>query len=427
MGRHGAAYLAAEAFSKGGLYVLFVWLATSLAVDHFGLLNVFVSLLTLCGALVGLGVPEGLLRSYFRGANFSATLLLGLAIPIVMGLISLLVLAPWSTAAAAALRLPRELLLVAVAGAPLVALRQVWLAVLRARRNSRHYLMLRVLEPLLFLLLLLVFLYLPDVLSYRGAIYAYVGSIAVAALAGATLVIYQVGLAWSTEPLRRLIVFSLPLLPHGLAMTGLALFDQIVLQQLAGPEITGTYAYAYRFGMAMYLLVFAISVSWGPLAIERLQQGRAEVLRPLAVTAFRLLLAAAVLLAWCMPGLASWIGGARYAPAMWLIPLVVYAYLWVGLYSLMVAYIYSRNRTGRLAAASGAAFLVNGGLNYLTVPFWGAGAAAITTVISYMMLAVLVWKALGRDRQDLPWRRLALEAVLIAPIVLGATIFYHRG
>ena len=109
---------------------------------------------------------------------------------------------------------------------------------------------------------------------------------------------------------------------------------------------------------------------------------------------------------------------------MHLIPLVIYAYLWVGVYSLASAYLYFRNRSASLAAASGSAFLANAALNYLTIPMWGATAAAATTVISYMLLNVLVWRGLGAIRSDLPWQEFAFQAVLVAPLILGASLFF---
>ena len=47
-------------------------------------------------------------------------------------------------------------------------------------------------------------------------------------------------------------------------MTGLATYDQIILNQLAGPAATGGYAFAYRFGMSMVILFTAFSSAWIP-------------------------------------------------------------------------------------------------------------------------------------------------------------------
>ena len=423
-GRHGATYLAAEVIAKGGVYVLFVWLATLLTVDEFGLLNVFVSLLTMVAVVVGLGLPEGLVRFHFGDSDFRAVLALAITLPLAMALLLFVSIVPWNAPVAGALNVPSGLVVLALGGAPLVALRQGWLAVLRARREAGHYLLLRLLEPLLFLAAIVVLLLTVNRVTYAGTASSYLAAIGGVTIVGFASVASRVGLRWSTQPLTRMLVFSLPLVLHSLAMTGLGLFDQLVLQQILGAEVTGTYAFAYRFGMAMSLVVMGFGAAWAPLVLQRLQAGKGTTLVPLARTGFRLLLVSCIVLAWVVPPIAGLLGGTRYSGALHLIPLVVYAYLWVGVYSLASAYVYFRNRSAALAAASGAAFLANAALNYLTIPMWGATAAAATTVISYMLLNVLVWRGLGAIRSDLPWQEFAFQAVLVAPLILGASLFF---
>lgn len=424
LGRHGTGYLIAEGIAKGGIYLLFIWLATLMSVEDFGLLNVFVSLLGLIGMGVSLGLGEGVFRMHFAADDTRGALAWAMGLPIAIGMLLLLPLILWGSPVATVLNVPLALLILAVAAAPLVALRQVWLTLSRARFESGRYLVTRVLEFVLFLIGVLVVVFLARSIVYEEIALAYVLALAGVAAWGVVNSVRRVGLQWSTAPIRRLLIFSLPLVAHGLAMTGLALFDQVVLQQLLGSEATGTYAFAYRFGMAMYLFVFAFGAAWGPLVLKRMSAGQGESLRPLADTAFRFMLVSSVVIAWVLPFLARWMGGARYAESLPLIPMIVYAYLWVGFYGLGVGYLYFRNRSVILAMASGLAFLANAGLNYLTIPRWGVAAAATTTMVSYMLLAFLVWSALGRDRVELPWGRFAVQMAVVTPVLLSASFVY---
>jgi O-antigen/teichoic acid export membrane protein len=423
-GRDGATYLAAEVVAKGGIYILFVWLATVLTVDDFGLLNVFVALLTMIAVGVGLGLPEGLVRFHFVDTDFRAVLAIAIGVPLIAAVVLFAAVLPSRDAAAGVLNIPPGLLLLALGSAPLVILRQEWLGVLRARQEPGHYFLIRLIEPLAFLAVVVSLFATGSSLGYRDSAVAYAAAIGAAAAYGFYSVALRGGLRWDTRPLKRLLLFSFPMVAHGLAMAGLTAFDQLVLQHLLGEAATGTYAFAYRFAMAMSLLVFGFGAAWGPLVLRRLQEGEEATLAPLANTAFQLLVVCAVILAWTVPAIAGWLAGERYSGALHLIPLVVYAYLWLGVYSLAVAHLYFRNRSGRLAAASGAAFLINAVLNYLTIPTWGATAAATTTVISYMLLSLFVWSALAEDRVQLPWARFAFQSVLAAPLVLSASLFF---
>jgi O-antigen/teichoic acid export membrane protein len=424
-GRDGASYLVAEAAAKGGIYIAFVWLATTLSVQDFGLLNVFVALLTIIGAGVGLGLPDGLLRFHFVETDFRAVLAQAISLPFLFGLLLLGAILPWNESLAAMLNMPGGLLVLALVAAPMVALRQSWLNLVRARREPGHYLFLRLVEPTLFLGGVCILLVLPYDLTYTGTAIAYVVGIAGAAVSGFPAVARRVGLLWSNWSPKIFIGFSLPLVAHVLAMTGLTAFDQVVLQQLLGSEITGIYAFCYRFAMAMSLLVFAVGAAWGPLVLRRLRSEEGESLAPLAKTAFRLLLISCIALAWIIPPAAAWVGGERYSDALHLIPIVVYAYLWAGVYSLFGVYLLFHNRSARLAGASGSAFLLNVLLNYITIPMWGATAAALTTVVSYILLSLLTWLALGTERSELSWKEFASQSLLAMPVVAAASLFFR--
>ena len=423
VGRHGVTYLSAEGIARGATYVIFIWLATVTTVADFGLLNVFVSLLSMLGVAVGLGVPDALLRFHFSDDDFRPVLGMAVALPVGLGVGLLLAVTPWQRSAGAALNIPGSLLVLAVAGAPAIAVRQGWLAVLRARRESSAYFRYRLLEPVTFGLAIVVLAALGASLGHERTTAAYLAAVVAAALV-ATGAATRHGLTISAMPVRRVLSVSVPFVFHSFAMTGLAVFDQIMIQQLIGPVAAGTYAFAYRFGMAMHLLVFAVTAAWTPLLMEHLRQGSVATIRPAAVMTFRILVASSVMLAWILPPLAKWTGGEAFAGSIPLIPLIVYAYLWTGFYGLALAYVYMRDRALRLVAISGSAFLVNAVLNYLAIPRWGVTAAAVTTLIGYGFLALLMWRAVARHRSELPWGRFLVELVLAAPLVLAAIVYY---
>lgn len=423
IGRHGIVYLAAEAGARGGIYVLFVWLASQAAVAEFGLLNVFVSLLTLSGVAVGLGLPDALMRFHFSREDFRPVLGLAMLLPVFLSIALLMLVAPLRHVAGAALNIPPYLVVAVVAAAPLIAVRQSWLAVLRARREPGPYLLFRVAEPLVFGCAILVIAIRSASFGHEVTVPAYVAAVLATALMGMAGA-FRLGLRVSVEPMLRVLRFSLPLVLHSLAMTGLAVFDQIVLQQLMGAEATGTYAFAYRFGMAMQLLVFGMTAAWAPLLIEHIQAGSAASLRSSAVTAFRILVISAAVLSWALPPVAAWIGGERFAAALPLIPLVVYAYLWTGFYGLAMAYVYVGEGSFRLATISGAAFVLNVVLNYVTIPRWGATGAAVTTVAAYVFLVLLTWRAVTKHDSPLPWGSFLRETLFAGPLILGAAWFY---
>lgn len=418
LGRHSAGYLLGEGFGKGVVYLLLIAVAPLVGVRDFGHFNLYLSLLTLATALVGLGLPDAVLRLYHDDRDLRRTL--GTVVALVAAASVLLAAAAWGLRGAAVewLALPLGVWLGAAASAPPSALRQVWLAALRTRQRSAAYAAVRVAEPLAFALGVALCWWFGR-LDHGGLIVAYLAAAGLVAGAGLALALARPGLRPAPARVRPYLAFSLPLVPHALAMGGLASFDQIVIQQQLGGEANGLYAFAYRFGMAMFLCAFALGAAWSPLVLERLAAGDESELAPLARRSVDLATAVAVLLCALLVPFASWFGGDAYRGGLVVLPWVVYGYLWMVLYTLAVVFLIDQRRSGAVAAASSAAFLFNAVANYLLVPRFGIVAAAATTVASYALLFALVVALLGARRRVLPFAALALRPLVALPLFVA--------
>ena len=92
-------------------------------------------------------------------------------------------------------------------------------------------------------------------------------------------------------------------------------------------------------------------------------------------------------------------------------PVVTLAYLFNGLYFVMLAPLMLDKRTGAVSAATWAGAVMNIALNWLLIPRLGMMGAAWATLAAYAAMAVAVW-ALGRASRPVPyeWKRLAILA-----------------
>jgi O-antigen/teichoic acid export membrane protein len=418
LGRDSLTYLLGEGASKGFVYLLLVLLARYLGAADFGSVNLFIALTGPLALVTGLGLPDALGRFYFGDEPFDRVVTSALALLGTGAVAVSLLLLALRGSTESLLEIPLLLTPLVVLCAPAIAVRSAWLAVLRAEGRSGAFATARLAEPIVSLALVLGLVALSGTLQLREVLLAYLGGILAVALVGLVRLLRRAGDRVSRRLSRELLAFSLPLVFHALAMTGLASFDQIILNQILGLEATGVYAFAYRIGMAMFLVSFGVAAAWGPFVLRRLAGTERELSRLLRLLCAVEVVVGIVLMA-LLPSFARFMGGTAYGESVALIPIVVCGYVWMALYALATPFLAFNNRTLALARYSATALAANIALNYLLIPHFGPLAAALTTLASYALLFALAWNRVARDFPGLPVAELTTAGLLTVPPALG--------
>ncbi len=90
-----------------------------------------------------------------------------------------------------------------------------------------------------------------------------------------------VKLGYSWQMMRSLLAFSLPLLPHTLALWGMNFIDRFFLVEMVDMKVVGLYSAAYTIGMGMMLLHDSLQRAWQPYFFERLlTEEQDRIIRP---------------------------------------------------------------------------------------------------------------------------------------------------
>jgi O-antigen/teichoic acid export membrane protein len=417
-------YIVAEAGSRLVTFGTLVVLANLVSPVQFGLTSLYFGLANLASIAFGLGLPNAVVRYFHDPEPFAAVMGSIVALisvtAVVVGVVATVAAGP----IAGFLAIPVPLLGACIVAGAAIALRTAWTASLRARRRSRSYAVVLLVEPLIGIAILGLWSRLAPADAITIAL----------SFAAATWLIVAVGLvSLSRDPglsvrralARDLATFSGPLIFHAFAMYALGTYDQVIINQTLGTEQAGQYGYAYRWGMAMVALTAAFGAAWGPRFLElvRTDAGRASLDR-LAGRSIGALIVAGVLLMIGVPIAASFVTPRELRPALWLTPYVTYGYLWYALYTSVIGYAIAHRRTARVAAGSLSVVALNVGLNYLLVPRYGIAVAAFTTIVAYMALfAIQLWSV--RDvAVDIRYGRLAaiVAATGVVPVVVGALL-----
>ena len=204
---------------------------------------------------------------------------------------------------------------------------------------------------------------------------------------------------WSRKLYGALLQFGLPYVPAGLATMMIQVIDRPILEALAGKATVGIYQANYRLGIFMMLIVSMYDFAWRPFFLSHAGDADAKRLFARILTYFVLLMASAFLVLSFFLGdivrLPVFWGHPLVDPAYWgglmIVPVVLLAYIFLGIYNNLVAGIYIQKETKHLPLITFTGAFVNVVGNYLLIPPMGMMGAAVATLLSYAIMATVLY------------------------------------
>lgn len=418
----------------------------ALGTEGYGVLGIINPTLSLLLMVAGLALPQAFFRWYLKESSsdrdrarvVAATLGLRLAASALAFAASLLIVIPLATllfdggTPNAGDVLPAFLLI-----APIVLLDSIAtvpLSFFRAERRPMSYSAISFSRALLGTVLIVIAV----VVLQLGVTGVVLGSalgaavslwIAIEAMRRAGVL----RVAWNAPLSRAMLGFSLPLVPAAIAGWTLNLSDRYFLVTIGPPAegltVTGTvgvYALGYTVGLVINaLLVAPFSLAWGAAYWEIAK-------RPDAKVAFRRVLSAFVVIAaFVATGLATlgtdavrWFTAPGFELARFVIPFSAFAYVGYGMYTILTTGLNLESETRRVPLVIGTAAVANVVLNLVLIPPLGFMGAAIGTLLSYGLLALLAGVVTQRVYPvawDVPrvLAPLAIGGILSAAALLG--------
>ena len=183
--------------------------------------------------------------------------------------------------------------------------------------------------------------------------------------------------------------FNIPLIPHYLALIVLGQSDRIMIQKMVGEDEVALYSLAYQISMLMTILISGIDsalVPWEYESFKNKQFKKVSSVCTKIAFAVGILIVVAVLIS---PELVYILGGNKYSESIWIIPAVSISIFFMYIYGLFSSIEFYYGNTKFVMIASSLAALLNIGLNYFFIKMYGYMAAAYTTLICYVFLAII--------------------------------------
>lgn len=187
-----------------------------------------------------------------------------------------------------------------------------------------------------------------------------------------------------------LIKFGLPLLPMGISFYLMNFVDRWFIQYFEGPSAVGIYAVAAQIALIVTLVIETFRKGWWPVSMEVMhKEGGKAIFRMIAriYIAFAGLFVISVALA--SPFILEFMSNERFYSAKNIILILVWPPFLYGFYMISSAGLWKNKRTDLMLYIFLFSCVLNFFLNYILVPTYGGIGAAISTLISFVVLNLL--------------------------------------
>ena len=198
--------------------------------------------------------------------------------------------------------------------------------------------------------------------------------------------------------------FGLPLLPHAIGGTLLAMSDRFFISALVNQEALGLYAVAFQVASIVFVFVASINKAWAPYLFKHLADGVSKK-EELVIYSYYLFLGIffSVFVLWVItPFIFDYLIDEKYAEAL---PYVLWLSIGFGLngmYFIVVNYITYVKKTYYLAFLTISNGLLALVINYYLISNLGVMGAAYSAVINWFLFFVCAW-ILSNRIYPMPW------------------------
>lgn len=261
--------------------------------------------------------------------------------------------------------------------------------------------------------------------KYMGKVY---GSLAAAVVTGgaAAFVIHRRNnfkLSVDKSYLKYALVFSLPLILHGLATVFNGKVDAWFLMKLKSSGDAGVYSFSANFGHVIYVLYTACNLAFIPWYYKKKAAGQNEHILGLVkhyIVIFSFVFFSFLCL---VPEMIDLLGSESYEKAKYYVTGIALGFFFNFLYTFPTNYLFYKKRTNLIAVTTCTTFFLNFIGNYFLIRSFGIKGAMLTaalTPLSYLIINFFFAKYLGRD-YEVPGRYFIIPGA----VMLGITLLYY--
>lgn len=192
---------------------------------------------------------------------------------------------------------------------------------------------------------------------------------------------------------KRILSFGLPLIPHVIGGTVLAMSDRYFLLHFNGEESVGFYAVAYQMAAIMLLVGSSITTALSPIIFKILSdsdKNRFEKVLKIFLALSLFVFAVCIIIYLSKDLLFSIFVNEMFYEAKLFFPFLLLGFLFQSIYSFFAIYLFFDKKTKLLAKMTFIAAFCNVLLNYFFLLYYGAIGVAYATVLTWFLYSFIV-------------------------------------
>lgn len=215
---------------------------------------------------------------------------------------------------------------------------------------------------------------------------------------------------FNTRLLKEMLHFGLPTVPAAFSSIILQLLDRPILGLLTDARTVGIYQANYRLGIPMMIFVSIFETAWKPFYLTNSSKADAKetfsrifTLFIAVCTIIFTVIAVFIQDIVAIPFNGKPLINSVYWSGLNIVPIILFGYLFNGMYINMAAGFHISNKTRYLPIAMGCAAISNIALNFTFTPFLGIKGAAFSMLGSYIIAAAILY-TLSKRVYPVPYR-----------------------
>ena len=403
-------YFLSSIISKISPFLILPFLTSYLEPNAFGRLSIFLVINTFYLLFVGMGMQNNIEKNFSKKNKFHTATIVGNIFYIIISttIFYSLITFIFTILVKEFFSIPTSYLLICPIIACFNATSQICLTILRSQERSYVFSLFEISNAIIVTVITLYFLIYLDA-GWLSQIIGILFSSFFLFISSIIYLSYQnyFRLVLNKSKIKKIIKFSLPIIPHVLGGILINLSDRFFIEKILGLESLAIYSVAYSFGVILSIFSDAFMKAWNPWFYESLKKavfGRKILIVKLTYFYLIITFVLAYLISLVCKNILPFIIDIKYLKASDYIWWITLGFAFQAFHKVFVPYVMFINKTKFLAYSTTTAAIINLLFNYFFIINFGLVGAAYSTSLAFIISGLMVFEYQRRNFK-MPWLR----------------------